>query len=290
MSHPDFVPFGGNEVPPVDLESSRIVVLPLPYEANPSYGEGSQDGPFHILHASAQMEAVDEETGQEWIDLKIHTCLPPEISPDPDQAVLDIEQAAQSIFNKGKYLLSLGGDHAITIGTARAAAKKYPGMGILQIDAHMDLRHTWNGSENNHACVMRRLAGDDKIPSVAVGIRSFSAEERDFARQTGHQVFLAHGIDPNDDTWIDQIISLLPQEVYLTLDLDGLDPSVIPGTGTPEPGGLSYRQVLDLIRVLGLQRRVIGADINELAAIPHTHVSEYTAARLAQKICLYCFG
>ncbi|MBI9074667.1 MAG: agmatinase [Desulfatibacillum sp.] len=290
MIVPDFVPFGGTEIPLVDLESSRIVVLPLPYEANPSYGRGSQDGPFHILDASTQMEAVDEETGQEWTTLKIHTCRPPEISSNSEKAVADIQQAAQAILDNNKFLLALGGDHAITIGTARAAAARYPGMGILQIDAHMDLRDTWNGSRFNHACVMRRLTGDDKIPSVAVGIRSFSKEERDFARQTGHQVFLAQGIDPNDDTWIDQIISLLPREVYLTLDLDGLDPSVIPGTGTPEPGGLGYRQVLDLIRTLGSRRRVVAADINELAAIPCTHVSEYTAARLAQKICLHCFG
>ncbi len=287
---PHFVPFGGGEVPETDLESSRIVVLPLPYEANPSYGEGSQDGPYHILDASTQMEAVDEETGQEWTDLKIHTCRPPSISPEPEKAVLEIEAAAKAILDKGKRLLSLGGDHAVTIGTARAAAKAYPGMGILQIDAHMDLRDSWNGSKFNHACVMRRLAGDDKIPSVAVGIRSFSAEERDFARQTGHQVFLAHGIDPKDDEWIDQVVSLLPENVYLTLDLDGLDPSVIPGTGTPEPGGLSYRQALDLIRGLGARRNVVAADINELAVIPHTHVSEYTAARLAQKIFVYCFG
>ncbi len=288
MKRPEFVPFGGPEVPPSDLASSRIVVLPLPYEAGPSYGVGSQNGSFHLLDASTQMEALDEETREDWTQLGIHTCQPLELSSAPETAMAQIQDSALAYLKKGKRLLSLGGDHAITIGTARAAAACFPGMGILQIDAHLDLRDQWNDSPYNHACVMRRLAGDDGIPSVAVGIRSFSREEIEFANKTKHPIFMAHEIDPVDHSWMDKAISLLPQQVYLTLDLDGLDPSVIPGTGTPEPGGLSYRQVLELIKKIGQARKVIAADINELSPIPHTQVSQYTAARLAQKICLYC--
>jgi agmatinase len=158
----------------------------------------------------------------------------------------------------------------------------------LQIDAHTDLRQEWNGSSYNHACVMRRLADDVKTPFVQVGIRSFSPEEAQLIRERGYTPFYAHEIDPFDNSWIDLVVEALPEMVYITLDLDGLDPSVIPGTGTPEPGGLSYRQVVNLIKRVGSDRKVVAADINELVKIKGSQVSEYTAAKLASKIIVYC--
>ncbi len=290
MTLPEFIPFGGQEVPVATLDESRIAVLPLPYEAGASYGEGSQYGPYHLLDASAQIEAVDEESGQNWTKIPIYT-LPPLDIPDTPEAAMDvIRKEAGRILDKGKRLLSLGGDHAITIATAGASAEKYPGVGILQIDAHLDLRDTWNGSRFNHACVMRRLVEDHGIPTVAVGIRSFSREEMEFAHQAGHSIFFSHDITPLDNAWMDRAISLLPPRVYISLDLDGLDPSMVPGTGTPEPGGLTYRQVVRLLQKTGKMRQVVAADITELSVIPGSHVSEYTAARLAQKICLYCLA
>ena len=150
------------------------------------------------------------------------------------------------MLSRKKFLLSLGGDHAVSIGPIIAASEACPGIGVLQIDAHMDLRNTWNGSRWNHACVMRRVADDMKLPFVQVGIRSFSPEEAEYVREKRLRPFYAHEIEPADDTWIGEVLCALPETVYLTIDVDGLDPSVMPGTGTPEPGGLSYRQLIRL--------------------------------------------
>jgi len=188
----------------------------------------------------------------------------------------------------GKFLLALGGDHAVSIGLIRAASQAFPGVGVLQIDAHADLRREWNGSRYNHACVMRRVMEDLGLPAVQVGIRSFSPEEAEFMAQNGITPLFAHQIEAADCSWIEKVVAALPETVYLTVDLDGLDPSVVPGTGTPEPGGLSYRQVIALIREAGRQRRVVAADINELVKIEGTQVSEFTAARIATKIFVHC--
>jgi agmatinase len=197
---------------------------------------------------------------------------------------------ARRVLERDKRLLSLGGDHAVSIGPIAAAAECHPGVGVLQVDAHLDLRDAWNGSRWNHACVMRRVVDDLQLPAVQVGIRSFCAEEAALVRQRGFRPFYAHAIHDAGQGWIEAVVEALPPEVYLTIDLDGLDPAVLPGTGTPEPGGLSYRQLLALIRAVGRRRRVVAADITELAKIPGTQVSEYTAARIAAKIMVTCWA
>jgi agmatinase len=284
----DFIHFGGVEVDPPDFDEARVVVLPLCYEQAPSYGSGSHEGPYHILKASEQLESMDEETFINWSNIPIHTLAPVFPGGTPEEAVLEMKAASERVLKAGKFLLSLGGDHAITIGPVMAAKDIYPEIGVLQIDAHADLRQEWNGSSYNHACVMRRLADDVKAPFVQVGIRSFSPEEAQLIRQRGYTPFYAHEIGPFDNSWIDLVVEALPEMVYITLDLDGLDPSVIPGTGTPEPGGLSYRQVINLIKRVGSDRKVVAADINELVKIDGCQVSEYTAAKLASKIMVYC--
>jgi len=273
------------------MDGAAVAVLPICYEWSPSYGCGSGEGPYHLLDASIQLERIDEETGVDWAAGGIHT-LAPLVPPweNPRAAMERIERAAGSILAKGKALLSLGGDHAVSIGLIRAVSRVYPDVGVLQVDAHLDLRSTWNGSPYNHACVMRRVTDDMGLELVQVGIRAVSREEQALLRDRGYRPFFAHDTVAWDDTWIDEAIQRLPEKVYLTLDLDGLDPSVIPGTGTPEPGGLSYRQVLRLIRRLGAARRVVAADINELAVTGQDRVSEFTAARLAEKICVHCLG
>lgn len=282
--------FGGDDVPDVGFEAARIVILPLPYERSPSYGAGSQDGPYHMLRASAQLEALDEKTRTDWSALGLHTLKAPLLSHDPETAMNRIQTLAGEILETGKFLLSLGGDHAVSIGLIRASSAIHPELGVLQIDAHADLRDTWNGSRFNHGCVMRRVMECVKGAIVPVGIRSFSPEELDVIRQRGLNPVYAHEIDSLDDDWIDIAIDQLPETVYLTLDLDGLDPAVIPGTGTPEPGGLSYRQVSRLIQHLGKHRRVIAADITELAKIEGTQVSEFTSAKLATKMMVSFVG
>lgn len=280
--------FGDSEIPSPGLKNARIVILPICYENAPSYGTGSKDGPIHILNASTQLESIDEETLTNWGEAGIHTLEPLVPSEDPKKAVKEMKRAAAAVLNKNKFLLSLGGDHAISIGPIMAAAEIYPDMGVLQIDAHLDLRDTWNGSRYNHACVMRRVVEDLKLPVAQVGIRSFSPEEADYVKRNKLKPFYSHTIDPSDDYWRRKVVHSLPEKVYITIDLDGLDPSVLPGTGTPEPGGLSYRQLVKLIKAVGKEKTVIAADINELAKIEGSQVSEYTAAKIATKIFVYC--
>lgn len=288
MDKVKFVPFGGKETQINDINQSRIVVLPLCYENAPSYGTGSGQGPFHILDASLHVECLDEETMVDWTTQKIHTLQPFFPSDDPRKAVAEMEKAAGDIINRNKFLLSLGGDHAVSIGLIKAAANIHPDIGVLQIDAHLDFRDEWKGSRYNHACVMRRVVEDMKLPVAQVGIRSFSPEEAEFVESRNLTPFYAHKIDPLDYTWIDAVIDALPAKVYITLDLDGLDTGVIPGTGTPEPGGLSYRQIVELLKKVGWRKKVVAADINELAKIEGTNVSEFTAAKIATKIFVYC--
>lgn len=288
MNQIKHIPFGGPDKIEADFEQSEIVVLPLCYEANPSYGEGSLNGPIDILVASEQLECMDEETLINWYQGGIHTR--PLIFPslNPDIGIQEMKAQASIILKQHKFLLSLGGDHAITIGPVMAAAELYPEMAVLQVDAHLDLRDTWNGSRFNHACVVRRIIEDVNVPVIQVGIRSFSEEEAIYVKEKELTPFFAHQISEKDDTWIDDVVDSLPEHVYMTIDLDGLDPSELPGTGTPEPGGLRYRQLVKLIKTVGKNRTVIAADINELAKIEGTQVSEYTAAKIATKLFVYC--
>ncbi len=287
MMKKNFPPFGGPEVQHPDLETARIVVLPLCYEDAPSYGIGSGDGPYHLTTASEQLEFYDEEAFIEWNKLAIHTVSPMHFSENPVESVMKMKAAAGAYLSKNKFLVSIGGDHAVAIGPILAAFELYPEMGVLQVDAHLDLRDHWNGSSYNHACVMRRVleAGVTKI--VPVGTRAFCKEEADVAKHNNIKPFYAHGIDPADTTWINDVVQALPGVVYISVDLDGLDPSQVPGTGTPEPGGLLYRQLLALLKAISLQKKIVAADINELVKIEGSQVSETIAARIAQKIMVY---
>jgi len=280
--------FAPSEIDNAPLDEARVVLLPFCYEQGASYGTGSADGPLHLLAASDALERIDEETLLDWTGLPIHTAAPLRPGGPPDAAVAEMKAATAAVLDAGRFPLILGGDHAVTIGPALAVAERFPDACVLQIDAHLDLRDTWNGSRYNHACVMRRVADEARLPFVQVGIRSFSPEEHRYVVENGLKPVYAHRIDSNDNSWIAEVISRLSPKVYLTIDLDGLDPSVIPGTGTPEPGGLSYRQLLALLAAVGARRRVIGADLNELVKIPGTQVSEFTAARIAAKILVHC--
>jgi agmatinase len=173
MRDSDFIHFGGIEIDPPNFDEARIIVLPLCYEHAPSYGSGSHEGPYHILKASEQLESMDEETFINWSTIPIHTLAPVFPEGSPEEAVLEMKAASKRVLKAGKFLLSLGGDHAITIGPVMAAKEIYPQLGVLQIDAHTDLRQEWNGSSYNHACVMRRLADDVKTPLFRWGYGLF---------------------------------------------------------------------------------------------------------------------
>lgn len=285
-TEPEFLPFGGHDFQSEPHEAS-IHILPVCYEHKVSYGTGTKIAPLYLLEASEQLEQMDDETMINWGELKFHTRQPFFPSNDPDKSVDEIKEAALESIKSGKFLLSFGGDHSVSIGLIKAAAEACPDIGVIQIDAHADLRDTWNGSKNNHACIMRRVVSDMKLKTVQIGIRSFSPEEVIFMKAQGLKPFFAHEIDGRFD-WIEEAIEELPENVYITIDVDGLDPSIMPGTGTPEPGGLTFRQLSRLISELGKKRKVIAADITELSKIPGSQVSEFTAAKIATKIMIHC--
>ncbi len=278
------IPFGGEEAGQGELESARLVVLPAPMEASVSYGRGTSAGPAAILRASRELELFDEETRRPyWRPGELHTLAPLALPETPEEAVAAITDAARPVVQRGKFLFTLGGEHTVTAGALRAVAERHPRLGVLVIDAHLDLRDHYQGERWSHACVCRRLLEEHDVTLVWCGTRSFSLEEARLVEERGLPVFAAHERDARG-SWIAAAIAKLPEQVYLSIDIDGLDPAAVPGTGTPEPGGLTYREVVSLIRELARQRRIVAADLTEVAPIPGQQVSEFTAARLAAKL------
>lgn len=286
---PDNLVFGGEEAGIGVKESARAVVLPVPMELGVSYGGGTGRGPRAILEASEQLEFFDEETHHPyWEPGALHTLGFIEIPDDPVAAVESIAAAAAGPVAAGQFLLTIGGEHTITAGALRGVTTTRGEVGVVVFDAHLDLRDEYDGSRWSHACVMRRVLEEQFPESPApvrwCGTRAYSEEEARYAAEKHLTIIPAHEISPSDDSWIDACIAELPEHVYLSIDVDGLDPAVMPGTGTPEPGGLSYRQLIALIRRLARERTIVAADIVELAPIPSQHVSEFTAARVAAKL------
>ena len=288
--------FGGEEAGQGDPDTARAVVIPVPYEATVSYGEGARRGPSAILRASSELEFVNEETGTDlWQPGELATIAALEFPTDPnatsaESQVEAIAAASRSVLSRKQFLLTLGGEHTITAGSFRAAAEAHPGLGLVGIDAHLDLRQEYGGSPWSHACVLRRILDEHNPITTWVGARSVCREEWDYLaanhpERAPLEVYWAHQIvEDLSDQWIDAVIETLPPQIYLSIDADGLDPSVIPGTGTPEPGGLSYRTVLKLIHRIATCRQIVAADFVELAPIKGEQVSEFTAAKLCSRL------
>lgn len=264
------------------LENAKTVILPIPYDGTSTWVKGADKGPEAFLEASANMELYDIETDSEPFETGIYTAPPVLECETPDAMVEGSYQAARKYLDMNKFLLSIGGEHSVSNGPIKACFEKYPGMSVLQLDAHTDLRNSYEGSAFNHACVMARA--QEFCPVVQVGIRSMDVGEKE--RLVPGMVFWAHQLHESND-WMQDVIDKLTDEVYLTIDLDVFDPSVMPSTGTPEPGGLYWYQVLDLIRLLARQRRIVAADIVELCPDPNEKSSDFLAAKLAYKILAY---
>lgn len=278
--------FGGDEAGHASFESASVVVIPAPYEHTVSYGGGTGQGPEALLRASWELEFFDEELARPYWDAgAVHTLPPLELPTDPRAAIDTIRDAVARVAAAGKFPLAIGGEHSITSGPVEALreASSEP-FGVLWVDAHLDLRSEFTGTPWSHASVARRLHESGGHPMAWAGIRSVSKEEYDYLGANRDLVVAyAHEIDAGE-AWIDRVLESLPERVYFSFDVDGLDPSLLPGTGTPEPGGLLYRQVLRLIRRLAAEKTIIGADVVELAPIPHQQVSEFTAAKLTAKL------
>lgn len=207
------------------------------------------------------------------------------LSPDvsgPQAMVKRVYDAARRIVRDGKFLIGLGGEHSISSGLVRAVKTRYKELSVLQIDAHADLRDSYQGSPYSHASVMRRIH-DLGVPAVGVGIRSYSLEEAKFARAAGKRLITPR-MCRNHAKWIDEALADLTAHVYVTIDIDGFDPAYAPGTGTPEPGGLDWFQVTDLLKAVALSHTIVAADVVEVRPIPPSTVTEFLAARLIHRL------
>jgi agmatinase len=282
--------FGGiDEDEYSSFDSARIIVWPVAYEGTVSYGTGTGDGAMAIVDASRNMELYEEETGGEVYKLGIHTL--EEFQPrDTPEAMMDsLYDRTKELLETDKFVCMLGGEHSVSAPVIKAHAEKFHDMSVLQIDAHADLRDTYDGTPHSHASIMARVVKDLRIPSVQVGIRSISADEaRSINSGLPTKIFWAKDI-VGKTGWIDDAVDSLTDNVYLTIDIDGLDPSLVPTTGTPEPGGLGWYETLALIRTLAKKRRIVGMDLVEFSKTENSDAPAFLCSKLVYKSLSYIF-
>ena len=280
--------FGGTTPTTTDFNSARVVILPIPLDRTTSYVPGTRNGPHEILVASSHMELWDEETQTDVHRIGIYT-LPDMEFPfgTMDEVVAEIRRVTSELVTRDKFVVALGGEHAITGPLVAACASRYAGLSVLQIDAHADLRDSYMGTRHNHACAMRRVL--EYARCTQVGIRSLSTEEAKAAPSLPTEIFYDYNMRENPD-WIDRVVDSLSEHVYVTIDVDGFDPAIMPATGTPEPGGLSWYEGLALLRRVMERRRVVACDIVELSPMPGNVAPTFMCAKLIYKILSYRFG
>lgn len=279
------VSYGDLPKPYGERECARVVILPVPYDGTSTWIKGADKGPEALLEASANMEVYDIETDSEVYKVGIYTDTPVTQNATPELMVEAVQQRVESLIGEQKFVVTIGGEHSVSIGAIRAHAEKFPNMTVLQIDAHTDLRNSYEGSRNNHACVMSRAK--ELCPIVQVGIRSMDIGEK--PNVDAKRVFWAHEIVESSDKWMDEALNLITSNVYITIDLDGFDPSVISSTGTPEPGGLRWYPVLKFLRKVIDARNMVGCDIVELCPNDIDKSSDFAAAKLLYKLLTYKF-
>jgi len=275
-------------------KSSRVLVLPVPYECTTSYGQGTRFGPRAIIDASAALELYDPDSGTEpALELGFHT-LPPVIPnmDSPEEMVANLASCARPLYKSGKFVLALGGEHTITAGLVRAAVRQWPDLCIVYVDAHADLRDEYQGTAYSHACAARRALDELKdsggVRLIQVGVRNTAREEHEFAKAQPERIrtFLGEEIAADRARhWLGDIEELVKERnVYLSFDLDGLDPSIMPATGTPEPGGLDWYDALELVERVAKEASLVAADLVELAPQYGNRAPDFIAAKLAYLI------
>ena len=280
--------FAGAVPEPAGFDEARAVILPVPLDRTTSYVGGTRNGPREILQASSHMELWDDE-----LEIDVHSAgiftLPEMELPFGELAEVmrEIERVAAEILSRDKFLVTLGGEHSITPPLVKAAAARYPGLGVLQIDAHADLRDEYMGTPHNHACAIRRTLAYARVTQV--GIRSLSPEEARVVPSLPTTIFY-DGRMRRDPAWIDRVVETLPETVYITIDVDGLDPAIMPATGTPEPGGLSWYEATALLRAVLQRRTVVACDVVELSPLPGIMAPNFLCAKLVYKLLTYKFA
>lgn len=275
--------FAGLSPPLSTLEAARVVILPVPYDSTSEWRGGKREGCQAIIDASQYLELYDLELDREIFRVGIHTL--PELQPDLDSPARTIERVYQvvgGLLQQGKVPLLLGGEHSLSLGAIRACQEAFPRLSVLHLDAHADLREEYLGTKYSHACVMRRVL--ELCPVVSAGVRSLAAEEMALIRQRGLQPFYAHELG---EEVLPRLVERLSPEVYISLDLDVLDPSIMTAVGNPEPGGLGWYQLLYLLLGVSRQRRVVGADLMEFSPREGPISCAFLAAKLTYKLIGY---
>ncbi len=277
-------PHGFLDLPPEyrDPATARFAIIPVPYDATSSWHKGADAGPNALIRASAALEWYDIETDASPCEEGIITTKPIAHEGSPDALAGKVRTAVIEQWGANRLPIVLGGEHSVSIGAIQAAADRFDDITILQIDAHADTRESYEGSPCNHACVMARAR--EVAPIIQVGIRSMEADERTALDDT--RVIYAHDIhaDTTGTHWIDRVVSLLTDRVYITIDLDALDPAALPATGTPEPGGLSWTQINKLLEAVVKHTEAVGFDVVELCPREGMHASDFTAAKLLYRV------
>lgn len=281
--------FGGSENKLSSFKKAKAVVLPVPYGETVSYKKGTENGPRAILEASDKMELFDEELNKEIYKIGISTVPFLEVEGrKPEDMVKVVEHEVSDIFKKKKFPVLLGGEHSISIGAVQAAKKRYKDLSILYFDAHYDLRDRYEGFRYSHACVARRLV--EMASVVEVGGRSLSRDEKDFLSGKARNITIINMLDlSKHDDWVNTVKCYLSKNVYISVDLDVFDPSIMPSVGTPEPGGIGWYQFLKAIRDIAANKKIVGFDVVELCPMKGVVRADFMAARLVYKMLGYTF-
>jgi agmatinase len=277
--------FGGIEESFSAYSNAAFVVIPVPYDLTSTYQPGSRRGPGAILDASSNMELYDDELGRETYLAGIHTLPPLEVDArGPAEMTEAVRRSIAGVAADGKIPVLLGGEHSVSFGAVQALKGVYPELNVLQLDAHADLRASYQQTPYSHASVARRIS--EICPLVQAGIRSYSPEEAQFMKTSAVRTYSSDFIRTNAD-WCEKICANLSGDLYITLDIDVLDPSIMPATGTPEPGGILWHDALQLVREAAKRCRIRGFDVVELAPIPGMIAPDFLAAKLVYRIMGY---
>jgi len=276
--------FGGDEVV-YDYSGSQIIILPVPYDETSTWMKGADKGPSAILEASVNLEFYDIETSSEAHLAGIHTVDPVVEKETPGKMVDAVYDRTLSLLSEGKFPVIIGGNHSVSIGAIRAFSTHFDNLSVLQLDAHADLRQEYEGSEYNHACVMARAR--EVAPVVQVGIRSMSVGEVPYAEKD--RIFYSHELF-YDKKLYGKALNKLTDNVYITIDLDVFDPSIMPSTGTPEPGGPAYTELIHFLRDVILSKNVVGFDVVELCPSPSVKAPDFLAAKIIYQLLSYRFA
>lgn len=282
LSHPQN--FAGLMSPYANLPTAKVVILPVPYDSTTEWHSGTREGPQAIINASQYLELYDIELNREVYKVGIHTL--PKVQPllnSPEEMIDRVYRIARELTKQAKFLVMFGGEHSLSLGMVQALKEKNQDLCVLQLDAHADLRDEYLGTKYGHACIMRRIL--ELCPIVQVGIRSLSWEEQQFLTQNNMHPFFA--MPSSNLASPEDITASLSDNVYVSIDLDVFDPSIVPAVGTPEPGGMQWHEVLNLLRSVTLHKRVIGFDLVELCPKEGPASCAFLAAKLAYKLIGY---